>query len=90
MKLKTAVLTLFVVALAGSLFTLSRTSTAQNRVSWEYRIESRQIGVPGTTQLNLNAIGAEGWELVTVNIEEIPTSAGGKQLMRIYHFKRIH
>jgi hypothetical protein len=90
MKLKLAVLTLVVVAVVGSLFQLSRTSMAQSRVSWEYKVEARRLGVPGVTPLDLNSLGAQGWELVTVNIEELPTTGGAMQLTRIYHFKRIH
>ena len=55
------------------------------RITWEYRIEGE--GSTSNRQVNLAAIGAEGWELTAVTTGE-EVVGGIHYATRTYYFKR--
>ena len=64
-----------------------RSFSAMHRTNQSLADSDYSAGVPETDQ-QLNALGAEGWELIAVTIEERPQYSGTR-FVRTYHLKRI-
>jgi hypothetical protein len=67
----------------------SRANTS-SKVSWEYKVIST-YGTSATTPApnvqQLNAAGADGWELIAIRSGDVP-QAGSGQVRTDYYFKR--
>jgi hypothetical protein len=81
-----------ILALVALSFVLSWGVRAQNsaRVTWEYKVVSTYG--PSTTNPppnanELNAVGANGWELVAIRSGEFP-NVGATQFRTDYYYKR--
>ena len=84
-------LSLVVVAvLLGSIgWTASAQKTNFAKQTWEYKVHT-VYGVNDLPPANLeqfNQMGAEGWELITVLLEQ-STLGGSQQRKAMYYFKR--
>ena len=61
-----------------------RSNQAQSRAFWEHKVVSE---LKGTGSVELNRLGAEGWELITVRGEE-EVNGSFHQTRLYYYLKR--